>query len=55
MNTTDRLPEEARCVFCGQPLTRSHPDALWKAPDGSWQCPNHPRAEDTRISPHTPR
>ena len=45
-------PPTHHCVNCRKPLYREDPEWPWKDPRGKWQCPNHPRAGDSVVTPH---
>lgn len=40
------------CVNCGRLVSREDPEWPWKDRQGRWQCPRHPRAGQSKITPH---
>lgn len=54
MTTPPPTQEPHHCLFCQRALSRSEPDLPWKDTRGSWRCDNHPRIEQTSITPHQP-
>lgn len=40
------------CVNCQRPLHREDPEWPWKDDRGEWHCRKHPRAGESKITPH---